>query len=440
MKKIIILSVVSSFVLAGNIVNDLEVDQKNEVTNSSSLSNSVTVSQGETNIQNNSNVENVDILQRDGSEAGNLIDNSTINGAYSEVYQGLTSVDSSTLYNTQLTSKNTIQRVNITNGKSVIRQGNLIIGGDSNLSGTAGSGGGGMGMGGSGENLEITQTNLLKDTDIQNSFINQGVTTINNHADVSISFKLDQTNTINRASATGHNDVNSSQLQQGVTKISGGDTSNVVQTIQNVMEDITVDGSSINQSSITLTDSTVSNINSDASSSIDDKNRVSYTTATNNSNIEQSSINISSSTVDKLYKSDRGSLQENNWIHTVTIDNSKIQQSNFNVNNGSDISNVTYLTHSSGVNANNLVYNSTANDSELNQDTTTLDNANLDNNTFTRANTINHVVADNSNLKQFNIEVSNSNLDNSDFKQQGLYWNVTANNANMSQGSTIITD
>ena len=53
MKKIIILSVVASFALAGNIVNDLKIDQVSKINSNSNFSNSVTVSQGETSIQNN---------------------------------------------------------------------------------------------------------------------------------------------------------------------------------------------------------------------------------------------------------------------------------------------------------------------------------------------------------------------------------------------------
>lgn len=441
MKKLVILSVIASFALSQTAVTDLTIHQENEVKNGSQLSNSATVSQGQTDIKNNSNIENVTITQ------DSLIDNTQVTGEESEIHQGLTSVDSSRLENADLSSTNTIKDVTVSNGKSIITQGNLIIGGESNVTGTADSSGGsgGMGMGGSsGENLDINQTNLLEDTDIQSSTIHQGKITINNQADVSISFKLNQNNIINRATANGTNTLNGSQLLQGVTNISGGDTSDIEQKIKNVMEDISVDGSIINQSSMTLTNSTVSNINNDTTSDIDDKNRISYLTATNNSNILQSSIDINSSTVDRLYKSDRGSAdenRENNWIHTVDIDNSTIKQSNFNAKNGSDISNITYLTHSSAVNANNLIYNSTMrNASEANQDTTTINNSHLENDTFTRANTLNTITSNNSSIKQFNIEVSNSTLDNSNLSDQNLLYSIdNLENSHITQGNVIIS-
>jgi len=441
MRKIIILSLIASFALAENSVTNLTIDQINKIQTSSNFSNGAMVSQGQTDIKNNSNVAEVSITQRVGTDAGNLIEDTNINGTNSEVYQGLTSVDNSRLEHVELTSQNKLKGVTVTGGKSTIRQANLIIGGESNATGTAGGGGSGMGMGGAGENLEITQTNTLQDTNIQNSVIDQGLTVINNGADVSNSFILKQTNTINRASASGKNSVDTAKITQGITTISGGITTNIIQTIENVIEDIEIDTSKVSQSTMTLTDSTVSNINNDVGSDIDDKNRISFVTATNDSNIIQSNIDINASTINGLYKSDRGGLEENNWMHTVTVTNSDIKQSNFKATNHSDVTNLTYQTHESGVNAINLIYNSSAiNNSEFSQDVTEIDNGDLENNTFTRANTMNHVIASNSKLKQFNIEVINSTLNNSELTQQGLLYNVNTTGANLSQGSTIITD
>ena len=441
MKKLIVLSIIASFALADNTVTSLTVDQKNEIFNNTNISNGATISQGQTDIKNGSNVNSVTITQRYGTDAGNSLENTTITGTNSEVYQGLTSVDNSRLEHAELTSQNKLKGVTVTGGKSTIRQANLIIGGESNATGTAGGAGGNMGMGGSGENLEITQTNTLQDTNIENSVIDQGITVINNSADVSKSFKLKQTNTINRASANGRNSVDNSKITQGITTISGGTTQDIIQTIENVIEDIGVDTSNVSQSTMILTDSTVSNINNDVGSDIDDKNKISFVTATNDSNIIQSSIDINASTVNGLYKSDRGGLQENNWIHTVTVTNSDIKQSNFNATNHSDVTNITYKTHESGIDAINLIYNSSAiNNSEFYQDVTELNNGELENNTFTRANTLNHVIADNSKVKQFNIQVSNSTLNNSELIQQGLFFNVNTTNANLSQGEVSITD
>ncbi len=437
MKNIMLLSIVTtSFIFGANIVNDLTIDQKNKAI-SSTLNNSSTVSQGETIIKNNSNIDNVSILQRDGTEAGNLIENSTLNNT--GLYQGLTHIKNSTLHNTNLESNNIVKNVNV--DSSFVEQGILKISEESNVTGTSGSSSG-MGIGSSGDNLKITQANSLKDTDIKNnSFLLQGKTLIYNGADVSNTFKLNQTNSIKRASANGTNDINSSELIQGLTTIIGGTTSNIEQTIENVMEDITVDGSHISQSTIKLNNSDVSNINNDASSSIDDKNRVSYVTARNNSDIDQSNINIDTSHINALYINDRNGVEENNWIHTVTVDSSNIKQSDINVTNNSDIVNITYTTDTSAENATNLVYSSTFfNNSKINQDITEINGGELTYNTLNRANAINNLTSDNSILKQFNIKVTNSTLDNSNLSQQGLMYNLNTTNANLSQGNTIITN
>ncbi|SFV70092.1 Autotransporter adhesin [hydrothermal vent metagenome] len=446
MKNIILLSVVAtSFVLGANVVNDLEIDQINKVHSNSSFSNGATVSQGQTDIQNNSNVNDVSILQRDGANAGNLIENTTISGTNSELHQGLTSIDNSRLDYADLESDNTVRRVEVTSGKSTITQGNLIIGGDSNISGSAGSTGGGFGgIGGStGENLEITQINLLEDTSIKNSNIHQGHTVINSGAEVSKTFKLNQNNSITLLDATG-NDINASTLTQGITNISGGITSDIEQNIRNIMEDITVDGSTIKQSSINFSNSTVSNINNNNNEgNPDDRNRVTKTEALNDSTIKQSSINLDESTIDGLYKQETDGLNENNWIHTVTVDDSTVKQSTLNAINDSHVTNVTYKKESMSeiYSAPNLVYNSDAlNNSNFLQDVSELNYGDIEDTTFNRGNSINTVNADNSTVKQFNITVNNSALRSSNLRASSITGGVNLTNANLSQGSTIITN
>jgi len=440
MKKLIILSVAVSFALSGNVVNDLDIEQINKVNNNSNFSGGATVSQGQTYIQNDSTVTSLDIKQRDGAEAGNLIDNVTITGT-NQLHQGLTHIDNSRVEYTSLDSKNEVKNVDIIGSTSVVTQGALFIGGESNVTGIADSGGGGMGIGGSGENIEITETNILRNTNIDNSTLHQGLTIINNQASVTNTFKLTQQNTINRASSTGTNSENNSTITQGHTEISGGTTSNIEQNIQNVMEDITVDSSSVKQSSMQFINSDVSNINNNNTEATpDDKNRITNTTINNNSTVLQSNISANGSTIDGLYKQDTKGVAENNWMHTVTVNNSTIKQSTLNANNGSTVTNITYKTHDSAVDAINLIYKSQATNSELSQDTTSLDNGILTNTTLNRANSINTVTANDSILKQFNVIVTNSTLSNSELNQQGLMWKVNTNNANITQGSTIITD
>jgi hypothetical protein len=444
MKRIVVLSLIgSSFLLAENIVNDLEIEQINKVRSNSTFSNSTMVSQGQTVIENNSNVEDVHILQKTGNNAGNLIEETTLSDT--EVNQGFTMVNSSTLHHVELDSDNTIRRVNTSEGTSLISQAALIVGGDSNASGTAGTSGGGYGgIGGTtGENIEITEDNLLEDTEIKASVIHQGLTQIKNGADVLSTFKLNQTNTITVVNATG-NDINASTLTQGETNIDGGTTTNIEQKIKNVMEDITVDGSTVQQSSMNFASSDVSDINNNNSESDwDDRNRVTNTTVLNGSVIDQSSINVDGSTIDGLYKYETDGLPENNWIHTVTIDNATIKQSSLTATNGSNVVNVTYKKENMGeiYSAPNLVYDSKAlNQSKFLQDVSTLDNGDITDTTFNRGNSINVVNADNSIVKQFNVTVDNSSLSSSNLRASSIIGGVNFNNAVMSQGSTIITD
>jgi len=451
-KASILLSALASFALSGNIVNDLEIEQINKVRSNSTFSNDVNVSQGTTNITDNSNIEDVHILQKDGNSAGNLIENTTINGNNSELHQGLTSINRSTLHYAELTSKNKVNGITVTGGKSTITQGNLIIGGDSNVSGIAGSSGGDpWGGGGTGENLEITQTNLLENSHIDTSILHQGLTTINDDASVSITFKLNQENTISRVTSGDNNIGGSSKILQGITDIAGGDTTFVVQYIENEIVDVSLDGSRIRQSSIKLKDSTVSNINTGNGTNVDDKNLIEDITATNGSTVTQSSIDINASSVSGLYKSEIGSAGKNLEYHNLlkdvdNLNNSHIQQSIFRATNNSDILNVEYV-NSKNVNsgawieANNHIQDlNNIQNSKLNQDVTELDNAKLKETDIDRLNTMWTVSASSSELNQNRLIVTKSTLENSTLNQDNLIYDLTATNTNLSQGSTIITD
>ncbi len=446
MKKIVVLSIIASFfALANNSVTNLKLNQTSEIDNSSNINNGATVSQGQTDIKNSSNVENVTITQHD-----NTIDNTQISGTNSEVYQGLTIVNNSRLENAELSSDNSIKDVNIINGKSIITQGNLIIGGESNVTGVAPTGGGGGfgGIGGgtggtTGDNIEITQENKLQDTTMQNSIIHQGLTTINNGATVSSTFKLNQENTIKVADFST-NEMNASTIQQGVTHINGGVTENVQQTIINVVEDVTLDASQISQSSMNFTSSTISNINNDNDDgNPDDRNRVTNTHLSTGATLDQSNITAVNSSIDRLYKQKTDGLDENNWVHTVTIDNSKVKQSILNATNESNLINITYKKEDMPeiYSAPNLVYNSKAlNHSNFLQDVSEFNQARMENIVFNRGNSINTVNADNSTIKQFNVTVKNSDFTNSNLRASSILGGVNTNNAEISQGSTIITD
>ena len=441
-KEIIYLSIITPYFLFGvDSANSITIQQVNKIRSNTNISNNSTIVQGKTDIKNNSDVDSLEITQKSGINAGNLIEDSTISGANSKVVQGLSSVNSSTLHNAKLNSNNTITRTDITDGESNVTQSNLIIGGNSNVYGTAEGSGGGMGIGGTADNIEITQNNLLEDTNIKKSTIHQGRTTINGGANISSTFKLNENNSITILNSNG-NSSNNSTITQGDINITAGTTTNVKQNIQNIIEDIIVDGSYIKQSNINLKNSITTNINSyNDENLLDDKNKITNIVATGGSTIIQSSIDSRDSIINQLSKYDRNGVDENSWINTTYLNNSELKQSVLSAKNSSHLSNIEYTTHDSGVSSTNLVYMLTSNESNISQDITDISNSDFNDNILNRANTVNHVTAiNNSHLAQFNIKVENSSLDNSNLSNQGLYYNTTVNNANLSQGSTTITD
>ena len=136
------------------------------------------------------------------------------------------------------------------------------------------------------------------------------------------------------------NNETNSTITQGLTSISGGDTSNIKQKISNTIQNITVDGVNIEQSSKKLINSTVSNINNNNDDTTDDDiNEINGLTAIG-ADIVQSSIRSNSSTIDGLQKSNRGDVSKNNAILNLTLNDSTAKQSIIDAQNGSDVKNV----------------------------------------------------------------------------------------------------
>jgi len=100
-----------------------------------------------------------------------------------------------------------------------------------------------------GKDIKITEINMLKNTNINNSIIHQGLITINNQTSVSNTFKRTQQNRMKQISSTGEKSETNSTIIQGHIEIDGGATSNTEQNIQNIIKDITIDGS-VKQSSM----------------------------------------------------------------------------------------------------------------------------------------------------------------------------------------------
>lgn len=451
MKKIVILSVVASFALAGNVVNGLVVNEVSEVSDSSSFSNNATISQGQTDVKNSSNVEDVSITQNND---GNVIEDTTVSGTDSEVYQGLTSVDNSTLHHAELKSDNTISGVDIIGGKSTVTQANLIVGGVSTLSGTAGGSGHHHGHT-LGDKIEIKEVNVLEDTNIENSDIHQGLTTLDNGATVLNTFKLEQENTINRVDSYGDNygginDVNLSTITQGLTTIDGGTTSNIEQNTQNDIDYVKTDGTTIHQSTINLENSIVNHINdNNPTSAKDEENAIEYVISNGiTSSILQSSINAKNSTITNLQRNDHDN-KKNNWIETLTLTDSKVEQSTFTADGviGSTVTNVTYtILDDNDREAINDMYIVTATDnSNLKQDVTKIKDSTLQNSTINRVNLMTNLTASKSDVSQNGLSITNSVATNLQLNGHNSIgdWDegsVLLTNTNFSQGNTIITD
>jgi len=443
MKRIIILStVVSSFIFATSTVEDLTLNQISETTDDTTITNNAYISQGKTDIENGSNVKSVTITQEDSGDAGNLIKNSSVAGNNSEVHQGYTSINNGTLNYAEITSQNELSGVTITGDKSVIRQGNLIIGGASTVAGSSGSGGPGFPGGGVANNIVINQQNYLKESSISDSNISQGVTEVNGGANVSLNFNLNQINDI-----SVDNTITSSNIRQGVTTISGGSVSDIENSVKNKIETSNISGLNINQSTISIKDSTVKNINNNNDiDNIDEKNRITQAEG-ENSNINQSTIDIENSLVDGIHRQERPNISspegQNNWIYDLTLNGSDINQSAFISKNGSTASNITY-TLNSAINsaAVNNLYSSTVNNSTINQDVTELNNASITGeNNIDRLNIVNSVTAEEgSHISQSGLIVTDSQASNLNLSGYNIIYNNSLNSANLSQGETIITN
>jgi hypothetical protein len=440
MKRLICLSLItSSLILAETSVSSVEINQINRVTNSN-LHNGSNISQGEIDIKSNSSVDKLIIKQKDGNSAGNKIEDSTVEGINSILEQGSITIDNSQVVYGKINSKNSIKRVNINGQESTITQGKVIIGNGAQVAGEVGSSNG-MGMGGGIEYIEINQNNEIIDTNIENNSINQGLITIKDNSQVSTTFKIDQLNRIT-TDDNPTNELIDTVVNQGRVDISNGTLSEVEQTTENIMGDLISTSSKLDQSTIKIDNSTLTNFNNDVYSYIDDKNKLLKSSIENNSSISQSRVELEDSQISNLQRYDRDGVEQNNWIDSTEVkDNSEVKQSAFIALNSQAI-NTTYNTHESGVNATNLIYNShILNSSKIQQDVTTMeDGADISNNTFKRANTINSVTGDNSKITQFNITISGSTLENSNLSQQGLYWNVDVSNSSISQGETKIVD
>jgi len=199
MKKIILLSIITSGMLLASTITNLTTDTKNTmggVANAPSIINS-DVTQGHTIVTGDSTISGLDINQNVGVNGGNDISSTSL--LNSKVNQGLTHVNKGTVTNSGLKSTNTMTNDVVVDAS--IDQATTIVNDDAKLIGTEVSS----------ENT-ISGTNII--SAINDSNVSQSTLELNNEA-LLVNSKLDTTNTIDSAT------IIASQVHQARVRIGG---------------------------------------------------------------------------------------------------------------------------------------------------------------------------------------------------------------------------
>jgi hypothetical protein len=192
MKKIILLSMITSGMLLASTINGLTTTTTNTIgPNNSAITNS-DVSQGHTIVSGDSTINQLTIKQK-----ANLIDGSTITN--STVNQGLTHINNGkVLGGSKLNSKSEMTNSNVK--KSTVNQATTIVNGDAKLIGT-----------------KLISINKMIGTDVLNeSNVSQSTLELNSEAELRQS-TLKATNTIGLGS-----DIYASRVHQARVRIGGG--------------------------------------------------------------------------------------------------------------------------------------------------------------------------------------------------------------------------
>jgi len=277
MKKTIMLSlVVTSLVMGANTVNDLTIDQKSKI--DSTTITGATVHQGKTVVSDNSDVDDVKIRQEAGD--GNLIDNSSISGKYNgtdeSVLQGFVKIHNSQAKELSLTSKNTIQNVEVLN--SLIEQGSFILT-DSNATKTA-----------SGTNIQLNSINIVQDSTVDTSI-----------------------------------DINATEIKQGVTLLStSSEVKNVDLQHMNIITGSEIESSKVHQAFLKVDDSQVDDLEVKGLGGGDNQNSLLTSRIEANSLVEQSVIDINTDSIVKRLDSYTKNTIENFKAEDSNITQSKI--------------------------------------------------------------------------------------------------------------------
>ncbi|NEW60956.1 hypothetical protein GSY74_06630 [Sulfurovum sp. bin170] len=448
MKKIIGLSLLTILLMAQESVTNLKLEQVNKIIDSTFHEEGIK-SQGTVDIEDDAFVDNVHIVQKPSGieeQPGNLIIDSTVTSAGTQIHQGLTHVKSGAkLQDAKLVSENEINNLTATGGESFVTQGNLIVGEESNVTNIIDNSGGNSVGDGTADKFTITETNKIKDTNIKNSIIHQGLITITDGASVS-QLEIEQKNSVKRTDSSGSNDINSSTITQGLIKAKGSMLNSIRQNIDNEIDNLKIDNSHIEQSSIISTDSDINSLNhklNGFNTSERIRNEITNTDM-EDATISQSTLKVESSEVDELNNYDRGSLQKSNLIHTATIENNAtLSQSTIVVRDSSRLINVELKTkEGSSQEAMNEAKNVDVSDnSAIYQDRLELESATVEDSTFSRANTLNYVqVEDGSTLYQFYTHVVGANMDGAKLADKSSITDTSINNSAVAQSLTTVMD
>ena len=160
MKKIILISMITSGMLLASSVTDLTTNVENEILNGvAPVINNSNVSQGHTVVSGDSTINNVQITQIKNSISETGIDSATVN-------QGLTQVNNGTLTKSTLDSTSDIKDSSITS-ESVVRQASTVV-----SNGTI-------------QNVGLSSTNTIVEASVTgSSTLDQGVTIVNDGAEL----------------------------------------------------------------------------------------------------------------------------------------------------------------------------------------------------------------------------------------------------------------
>lgn len=324
------------------------------------------------------------------------------------------------------------------------------------------------------DNLTVDQTSSVTGSTTTGATVNQAQTNIDTlggaTSDVD-NIAIKQTNAIRNGSTIGGTVEGSVTVNQGETTIDNSTISDLGLDSDNVIDGSTIDGllSQVDQGSFITTesngtDSTAGDVDIDADNTISGSGihnstvKQSYTSLENgaqvsgldlrqvntinnesditNSTVKQATTTVNGSSLDGL-TSTWGSTTNTNTMSGVTATNiSNLVQNDIEVRNGSDVTNIRNGSK------NNLT-GSTADNSDIIQNSILVDNSKVTNLRQYRENDITNIIATDSNLTQNIVSITN-NSDVTDLSSSTISRNVmnnfTTTNSILSQNDVEIDD